>query len=545
MEILVIILFYLFSLLIRLPHFLILIPASINFRRLAISKNKNKIYLLWTIIYLFLGLFISFAFVILVLNKGWIFLGPKGNILRNEGFFRWIRTIDSSNFELADFQFLETLLIFYLSAVIYTVFIYFIKKKNINFFTKSHLLNLIFGFVFIVIGAFILYTQLPIAFEWGIRANYISNLILFFSMWILFAWPATKGFNKNTGAIPTQKEPTQLKSKLPVLKISLPVIISIVIVLTMLIYYSYKKSYTISYRTAAWSPDSNKVFYLEEKNSETQPFEQFFFCSFDLTSKEQKTIREFMLPNTSKRRDDNMENFSINNWAISKDGVIVYTSGYCLPDTIVFMSLKGDVINTLEVENVFSATWSFDGNKIVYEIRQATPYRREIWVMDKDGSNKIKVENKGWNPCFSPCDYKLVYGSEENEISLIKVVELENGNVKIIKEWKAHDIFLEGKNGEYFNPYYSYDVFGWTPDGQAVIISDNDEFYRLDLFSDRAKRLNIQEWTGTNLSPDIKKAINLARGLEIVNLETGKRELFLDANKRYFFKQICAQNAPK
>lgn len=206
--IIMIILILLIPFFVRLPHLLILIPALRNLRNLALPTD-NRNYLLRTVSYLFLGLFISFAFVIL-LNKGGPFVGSQGNILRNEGFYRWIKTIDRSDFEFADFQFLESLLIFYLSAFLYVVLITFINKKKFSSSIKLYLLNLFFYMVFIILGGFILYLHIPIVFDWGIRPNIVLNLVLFFSMWILFALPATKRLGKHIKTTIKQKKPTEI-----------------------------------------------------------------------------------------------------------------------------------------------------------------------------------------------------------------------------------------------------------------------------------------------------------------------------------------------
>jgi hypothetical protein len=537
MEVILLLLFLLMPLLIRLVHFLVLIPASRNFRRLIVPKD-NKNYLLRTIAYLFLGLLISVAFVILI-NKGGSFVGFQGNVLKNAGFLRWIKTINPSDFELADFQFLECLLVFYLISFIYVLFISFIKRRKFDYLTKQYLLNSIFGFVFVIMGIFVLFIHLPVTFDMGIDTNFqiVANLILFFSMWILFAWLPTKNFSKYSEATPIQKKSNIITHRLRRTRPNLGILLIIALIFIMIAFFIYQKSYKVYYPAAVWSPNSDKVVYLKEVVKETMPYERLFLGYYDLLSKEHRIIKEFVLPNSRFGY--------IDYWNISKDGVIVYNPDYRMGNALVLMSLEGDVIDVLDAENIVGdVAWSFDGKRIFYEIVKHNPkYEYELWVMDRNGTNRFRIDNGDIHNVFpSPTNNKLVYECKKDGESLIRVVDLEDEKVKVVKEWKPHDIFLECENGEYIH-YYGLDPIGWMPDGKAIIIKGDVELYKLDLSSDKTKRLGIQtRSTPIILSPNLKKVIYFRGGtcypdgfFEIVDVETGNQELFIRVGRRLFF----------
>jgi|DewCreStandDraft_4_1066084.scaffolds.fasta_scaffold25254_4 TolB protein len=70
--------------------------------------------------------------------------------------------------------------------------------------------------------------------------------------------------------------------------------------------------------------------------------------------------------------------------------------------------------------------FSKDGNRIVYVSDSNSDGNYEIWVMNIDGTNKIKItnnnDNNGW-PCFSSDDYWIVF---------VKISSSGNGDLYII-----------------------------------------------------------------------------------------------------------------
>lgn len=528
------VLIFLLPLIIRIPHLLVLIPASISFRRSVASKTQGS-YLAWTALYLFLGLCIS-AGIVLLLNGGGPFKDFQWAMIKKQGLLKWLDRSDN-RFEFADLQFLQCLFVFYLNAAAYAVSAFLIKKARLPYLFKKYSLNLICAFNFIIIISFVTYVHLPrISY---LQSNYwasgefilAASLIIFALMWALFALPATKNLNSYIKTATAEEKAAEAGNKPLFMRRNFIIAMVAVLSLVGALSFAIQQAYHVSYPNVIWAPDSNRIFYLKSKRLNYDA--KVFLCSYDLMSRKHKTIKELSISPFGDAAFDKAE--------ISKDGIMAYIPSfhaYPPKEAVNLMTLDGDLIGDLPVKNISDISWSFDGKKIAYETREVVPESRsEIWVMDKDGANKIKIDGRGWKAHFSPVDYKLVYETKENEAFLIKVVELEKGGVKEIRKWeKRNEIFFESEDGQFFNSIV-YEEAGWSPDGQAIIISVDERFYVLELLSDKAKRLNIRKRARTVLSPDLKKILYLVEGysgggyVELVDTETGQRELILRARE--------------
>jgi hypothetical protein len=118
----------------------------------------------------------------------------------------------------------------------------------------------------------------------------------------------------------------------------------------------------------------------------------------------------------------------------------------------------------------FSPSWSPDGSKIAFTSTRGGPRRAEIWLMNADGTNLIKLTaavqifddpsgpffSNDETPSWSPDGTKIVFSSDRDGIA-------------------NHDIYLINADGSNLirltnNPAEDR-VPGWSPDGQHISFS--------------------------------------------------------------------------
>lgn len=92
-----------------------------------------------------------------------------------------------------------------------------------------------------------------------------------------------------------------------------------------------------------------------------------------------------------------------------RNGRIVFASGAA----IVSRAVGGTTTKTLVPSMGREASFSANGNKIVYGKYSVGPYSWDIWTMNADGTGKRNVtkgEDRYFTPTFSPSGGKIMYG---------------------------------------------------------------------------------------------------------------------------------------
>jgi Tol biopolymer transport system component len=97
--------------------------------------------------------------------------------------------------------------------------------------------------------------------------------------------------------------------------------------------------------------------------------------------------------------------------------------------------MNADGSNMVKLNNKISAVspaWSPDGSKIAFGLGPVN--KIDIWVMNADGSNKINLTNKlgdYWGPAWSPDGSKIAFVSQQNENKINFFVMNADGSNKI------------------------------------------------------------------------------------------------------------------
>lgn len=152
------------------------------------------------------------------------------------------------------------------------------------------------------------------------------------------------------------------------------------------------------------------------------------------------------------------------------------------------------------VENAYPR-WSNDGTKILYQSNRTSNW--QIYVMDKDGSNQIRITDDKFNnnfPDWSPDNKKIAFVSDREGNEDVYVMNMDGTGLINLSKNPARDI----------HPY-------WEPDGTKLLFNssrddeESFEVYQINADGTELKRLtNTKDVeTCTRFSPDETKIVYL------------------------------------
>jgi Tol biopolymer transport system component len=136
---------------------------------------------------------------------------------------------------------------------------------------------------------------------------------------------------------------------------------------------------------------------------------------------------------------------------------------------------------------IYSAAWSPDGGKIVYNVEYASidDSNDEIFVMDADGKNKLRLtDNVAWDtqPRWSPDGTKIAFLSTRDH------------STKELSNYEIYVMDADGKNVKRLTDNDAYDAdVSWSPDQTQMIFTSerdgNQEIYRMNTDGTQVERL--------------------------------------------------------
>lgn len=181
-------------------------------------------------------------------------------------------------------------------------------------------------------------------------------------------------------------------------------------------------------RFPAWSPDGKKIAYESKRD------QKFAIYVIDLESKKEK-----MLTNAFRRS-------TLPHW--SPDGKNIAFTANRLGWGVYVMDRDGLNIRPLDTEGgSCRPAWSPDGRRIAY-VSQKGDGKGDIWIMNRDGSGKLKLttdsKNYDYDPSWSPDGKWIVYAStpdKERGNWEIRIIDVVNGESKQITQHPARDEF--------------------------------------------------------------------------------------------------------
>jgi len=117
--------------------------------------------------------------------------------------------------------------------------------------------------------------------------------------------------------------------------------------------------------------------------------------------------------------------------------------------------------------------WSPDGTRIAFTANRdyvdadTLRFRRDLYVMDADGSNQIRITETGFarNPVWNPIDDMIAFRSSSSSLGLFQV-DIQTGDLFKIEENSS-------KNTQLF-------PMAWSPDGRKLLITARDLNYPRD-----------------------------------------------------------------
>ena len=158
--------------------------------------------------------------------------------------------------------------------------------------------------------------------------------------------------------------------------------------------------------------------------------------------------------------------------------------------------------------------WSPDGKKIAFVSNRRNKDHLQIWVIDADGKNPIRLTDGLWDdyPDWSPDGTKIVYDAhlhpEEHDVAPagITVMDADGNNKRLLTREGAHPswspdgkriAFVSSKNPGDDAQIYVMDVDGrnrmqlthdfvhkrlpaWSPDGLSIAYVDNNGIWVVD-----------------------------------------------------------------
>lgn len=133
--------------------------------------------------------------------------------------------------------------------------------------------------------------------------------------------------------------------------------------------------------------------------------------------------------------------------------------------------------------------WSPDGKKIAYISNEQSDGTAEIFIIDVDGTNRIRLTNNNYTdayPVFSPNGKMIVFHSDQGQISIGECFDPIRGTVTKY----ANEIYLMELDGsnvvQLTNAGISIRAISWSPDGTRFVFTSNvacepGEIYTMDV----------------------------------------------------------------
>ena len=119
---------------------------------------------------------------------------------------------------------------------------------------------------------------------------------------------------------------------------------------------------------------------------------------------------------------------------------------------------------TFNESNDFSPTWSPDGQQIAFDSnRDVKKGKREVYVMDADGSNVKQVTDFGIasNPKWSPDGKWILFKGTRNNREQIYAIHPDGTKLWQVSKSRPHGMMFLG---------------GWSPDGKQVLYTETINF---------------------------------------------------------------------
>jgi len=133
-----------------------------------------------------------------------------------------------------------------------------------------------------------------------------------------------------------------------------------------------------------------------------------------------------------------------------------------------------------------------DGTRIVFGV--GTPDDGEqVWVMERSGANPKKINNRGWDPSWSPDGTQILFASDSGGSIQLYVMNADGSGVKRVTDFDA----LRGRSD-------------WSPDGEWMV-TYNGPSWKREIFIFRPDFTEARRLTpaggnsqGPSFSPDGK-----------------------------------------
>ena len=248
-------------------------------------------------------------------------------------------------------------------------------------------------------------------------------------------------------------------------------------------------------KSPQWSPDGSKIVYthIAQTLEEAEEKGSYQVWTMDNNGENNEFVTEGDLASWSP--DGKHLSF--------EKGFQIFT--YCFEEASLFQL-------TFEKKNYYPS-WSPDGQKIIYDSNVNGSY--EIWIMNKNGTDKICTEVKGRDPEWSPNGDKFAYDGMASDPE--RESDILVGNVE---DYSSH--FLTDHFKESYARYAS-----WSPDGEEVVCSayspypylyiiklDKTEYSFMVTRQEEKIRGEYPDW-----SPDGNKIVYSRQYIWVVNID--------------------------
>lgn len=169
------------------------------------------------------------------------------------------------------------------------------------------------------------------------------------------------------------------------------------------------------------------------------------------------------------------------------------------------------VSNQGDYDDVYPS-YSPDGTKIVF-VSNRDGWRSEIYVMNRDGSNQVRLthadaaNSQKYNPSFSPNGSAIIFSEIEDgggDLPIIKTVSANGGTPAAVM------------TGDEENPFsFEFPLIGryasYSPDGSKILYTHSDNIYTYEASEDTVETIVDDAYMNTkpSYSPDGSKIVFL------------------------------------